>query len=261
MGTHVTEALRRREHTVLLLSREPIKEAHIIGDLLSNGWQKEAEAFAPDAIIHLAWEGIPDYSAAMSVRNTAQGLAVFAFASRIGCKKVLVTGSGWEKMKQNAFTAAKNTLRLFGEAFAQEDGSTFIWARLFFVYGPHQRKEALIPSLTRALIAKEIPVLANPAAQNDFVYVGDVADAIGILIEKASSGIYEVGSGEPTSVGEVARMVHEAFSLPFEVAAPSASEPPLIAHTAELEALGWQRAVTLQKGVAQTVAWLRSTYE
>lgn len=231
IGKYVVAELQKQGHKLLVLSRKnaievfPFKRnlAFLRGGLSSpGGWRRKLAAFRPQAAIHMAWEGIPDYEIENSVGNLLQGLHLFRMLGEVGCRKVIATGSCWEygrdsgKMKEdmdprpmNAFSAAKTALQWLGRETAKEYGMEFVWARIFYVYGPEQRLSSLIPHLIEEKRRGAPPALKNPDGGNDFVYVGDVARGLRLLVEKKTPhAVYNIGSGRLTGVREVARAVY-----------------------------------------------------
>lgn len=263
IGAPVVQALSTQGHDVLVISRSARQPSvpHVLeADLTTDDWQSAFIDFAPKATIHLAWEGIPDFGVAMSERNARAG-ATFLDVAAKHSRRVVGIGSAWERTRQDPFTAAKQKVRTAGESAAKRHHAEFLWARLFFVYGPGQREGTLIPSLVRTLMVGGPAVVMNPGAKNDFIYIDDVVRAIVLLAtEHTPSGLYEVGSGVATSVGEVVRLVHEQCGLSYTP--PEAplvpAEDPLIADTATLrEVSSWRPATTLAEGVKKTVAYMR----
>ncbi len=248
IGRHTEELLRKTGHEVLPIGRD------------TADWRERTSAYKPEVAIHLAWEGIPDYGPEMSMRNFEMSRTLFDFLTALGVPRIVGVGSGVERVQHNDFTVAKNAARAAGEALAAERGVIFLWARLFFVYGPRQRQNALIPSIVRSLGKGNPAKLKTPEAQNDFVYVGDGATALMLLATgTAQAGTYEVGSGILASVGEVAQIAYEKFGMNFTVPLGGRNqEPPLIADIAPLRALGWEPRVSLTEGVSMTVDWFKT---
>ena len=194
IGRHVVRKIKSKENTLLLLSQLPKTDPSLSGVLESvnvvegdfsdmDSWKREVENFKPEATIHLAWEGIPNYDSKTSIRNLNYGLNLFNFLAEIGCKSILSTGSCWEYGEQsgklsedmspkpmNAFSAAKNSLHLLGKEIARENNIQFIWTRLFYVYGPGQKETSLIPYLINCAKINKTPEIKNPSARNDFIY-------------------------------------------------------------------------------------------
>lgn len=235
IGSHLVKRLEKEGHNLLLLSPQPKDQLHfqisdktefLKGDLSQvESWKNETKRFQPETTIHLAWEGIPDYGPQMSIKNLHQGLRLISFLADIGCKSVLSAGSCWEyggqpgKLSEditprplNAFTAAKNAIHLLGKEIAKESSMRFIWTRFFYVYGPIQKKESLIPHLINYTKEGKAPEIKNPSAQNDFIYVEDVAEAISLLVQNCKKdGVYNIGSGHLTSVQDIIKIIYDYF--------------------------------------------------
>jgi len=177
----------------------------------------------PEVLIHLAWEDLPDYSFHTSRKNLDYGINLFSIAARSGCSTIVATGSCWEYLDNNSkvsegstlsslnsFAAAKNSLRLMGKAISSEHGCKFYWLRLFYVYGPFQKRTSLIPSVINSIHKGHIPLIHNPYNSNDFIYVDDVARAIKSLIDKQpEKATYNIGSGNLTSIEEIINVIYQ----------------------------------------------------
>jgi len=230
----VVRELTRRGYELLVLSRDrvsgdvsPSERSHFIqGDLRNH---KDVghmiRSHGAEALVHLAWEGLPDYSEAICEHNLLYTINLFREAADAGCTLLLSTGSCWEYLGRSGmlkeddplggasiFPAVKNALRLIGEAISRKRGASFYWLRLFFVYGPGQRSQSLIPYVIRSVKSNQPPAIQTPSARHDFVFVGDVASAVADVIDHRPGGVvYNVGSGKPISVETVIRTVYEHF--------------------------------------------------
>ena len=272
IGSYLLPLLISRGHEVLCLGRAAMTQGGsrtLLGDLYElDSYRAELEFFKPESAIHLAWGGLPDYSLGNCRRNLLAGIGLFEALVQAGCTKIFAAGSCWEYGKLTGavkesdlgegpgmFAAFKIALQAIGQSFCRADGYHFIWGRPFFVYGPGQRANSLIPSCYRSLIAGTAPAINNPMAINDFVYVADVADAILALIEESqAAGIYNIGTGKPAAVWEVVNAVAASLGLPppYHNMHPSAATG-LWADTHKMEALGWRPAVTLEAGINCTI--------
>ena len=132
IGKHLVKRLDHKSNEILLLSRNPkdfssleSENLKLLQGDLSNidRWEHKLKEFSPQAAIHLAWEGIPDYRSAVSIKNLVQGINLYSLLAETGCKKIINAGSCWEYGKQtgclneaqvinphNAFASAKNSL-------------------------------------------------------------------------------------------------------------------------------------------------------
>lgn len=184
------------------------------------------EEFEPEVVIHLSWEGIPDFSLEMCNKNIFSSISLIEIVTKLkSCKKIIVTGSCFEynnkigicneddiTTSKDYFTFAKKTILTFLEFECNKKHIEYNWARLFYVYGPNQRNGSLIPTLIETLISNNIPDLRTPKNANDFIHVDDVASGIFKMVStKNQSGIYNLGSGFATSVAEVSKIVEMHF--------------------------------------------------
>ena len=152
------------------------------------------------------------------------------------------------------FPAAKNALRLMGEAIAGEHDTVFVWLRLFFVYGPGQRARSLLPHIVGSLRSGKAPTISNPRNMNDFIYVDDVANAVAAIVEGAPGHtVYNVGTGTPTEVGELVRLtcrIAGVDEVDVNPGATSESEEAFWADISRLrQEIDWQPRWRLEDGI------------
>jgi len=247
---------------------------HVIqGDLVSSDELfSQLVTIRPDVCIHLAWEGIPDYGFEQSLRNLEHSSRLLRhLVEECGCKKIIATGSCWEYGKSfgscreddpcqggNYFVWAKRALCDFGLILASRYQISFIWTRLFYVYGPGQRSGALIPTITEALLKGEPPTIQTPSNSNDFVYVDDVADALlQIARQDTITGIYNFGTGETVPVWKVCEIIervlgHEPTCSIYLKSIDSPVTSDFFADTTKTESfLNWCASTSLEEGIGQ----------
>lgn len=280
IGEPTVKELRKRGHSLLALSRGQRKERGIqfvkgsLADIPK--WEKHLAKFKPEAAVHLAWEGIPDFSYSLCVKNLEGGIALFSALAKVGCRKVVVIGTGWEWGERagriaddivvepvSTIVAAKQSLRLMGEALAREKKMDFIWLRPFSPYGPGQRPGSLIPHIMRSIGAGVPLRLKNPLAQGDFVYVGDIARAIALAVSRGKGiAVYNIGSGRLTVVRDIAVIVCKEMKAgkdyiqDFLRSARGELAPAPYADIRKIEKdLGWRPTTSLKAGIQKTVIW------
>jgi len=235
IGKHVHTQLLLKQFNVLPLTRDKTSNNNpnlkgCLSDLESV--QQAIIDFEPDVVIHLAWQDIPDFSEKTSRLNLDLSINFFDFVlEHTHCKKIIVSGSCWEygrkkgacieSDKENIesyFTWAKNSLYQYLSIKCIKNNVRINWFRLFYVYGPGQKKTSLIPTLVHSIAVSNIPCIKTPMNKNDFVYVVDVAYAIAIATEKNyPSGIYNLGSGKSTSVYEICKIVENQLSVSSKI--------------------------------------------
>ena len=240
----------------------------VTGDLdKPESYTDALEQFRPDCCIHLAWHGLPDYSVENSAKNLFSSISLVENLVKVGCKKVFIIGSCWEygpalgavsendeSNELSVFASFKTSLRIISDSICRESNTDLVWGRAFFVYGPGQRMNALIPICYRDFKNCEEPRINNPLARNDFVYINDVVDSIRVLVESEdSSGIYNIGSGVSSAVWEVVNMVASEMGL-----SPPYKDMPItldgnFADMTRMSEYNWFPKITLALGVSDTV--------
>ena len=276
LGRHLLPLLDG--HEVMSLERHPDGAVRsvltVAGEIGRDGdWQATVEKFAPEWCIHLAWDGLPDYSLACCRRNLDANVSFLQTLVRAGVRRVVVAGTCWEygravgavapdsaPMGGGVFAATKHAIRAMLDGVSRDAGFDYRWARLFFVYGPGQRSASLIPHLRTALSAGMAPSLREPSAVQDFVHVDDVARGLLRLAEcDVPSGIFNLGSGGPTSVGEIANRVARYYGQSAPFAEASGGEGFWADTSATTAASGWRPEIAIGEGVESMLRTMDAT--
>lgn len=103
--------------------------------------------------------------------------------------------------------------------------------------------------------------LRNPIAQGDFIYITDLAQLISKAIVRGRGIVtYNAGSGYPTPVREIARIICEEMGATreyYEDFARTAKGKLAPAPYADLKnvrkELGWQPLTSIKKGIKETI--------
>lgn len=84
--------------------------------------------------------------------------------------------------------------------------------RLPGVYGPVDRFRSVIGSFVRQIVDDEpVQLVDGGATLRDYVFVDDVADLVGELVERPEHELYNVATGDSRSVSEIAELVGAAL--------------------------------------------------
>ena len=220
--------------------------------------------FGPDVAVLLGWGGIPDYSATWSLRSLEANLRGVRLALAGGANTVVASGSCWEyqspagatredtPIRTDApFQFAKSAFQRLLTGSCEEAGAGWRWARLFYVYGPGQRDEALIPTCIRSWTEGNAPPLKDEDAAIDLVHVQDVADALlSLTTASGPSGVFNVGSGYATRVGDASLAV-QAMMRGDDWPLPKSQEGFWADNSAIELAYGWAPRIDLSRGLRQ----------
>ncbi|MBI1970561.1 NAD(P)-dependent oxidoreductase [Candidatus Woesearchaeota archaeon] len=274
IGRHVVRLLHHNNHHLLLMVKENTSLfsdldgiTYLKGDLGDIQTHVDTlHSFRPDALVHLAWQGIPDYGVENCKKNLAMGLELFSTAAAVGCKVCVATGSCWEYGREqgmlyermdiidkNVFCATKTSLCRIGMQIAKEAGIRFVWLRLFYVYGPEQRSGSLIPTILDTLKKGEAPSIKSPGNKNDFVFVGDVADAILKSLEKDVAGIFNIGSGQATSLYKVVEIISEALGVRINIPLGDGTLDFWADISRAQKELDWKPTVDIKEGIQRMI--------
>jgi nucleoside-diphosphate-sugar epimerase len=165
------------------------------------------------------------------------------------------------------YGASKHALESVARAWCEQVGISFAWGRIFFLHGPGEHPERLVPSVARAVLSGEPAPCSHGRQLRDFLYSADVAGAFAALLDSPVVGPVNIGSGEPVSVAEVVRLVAAAAGGPQLVrlgalAAREGEPAELVGDAARLrEQVGWTPRLTLSQGLERSVAWWRERRE
>jgi nucleoside-diphosphate-sugar epimerase len=169
-----------------------------------------------------------------------------------------------ETAPASLYGACKHALHVAADGYARQAGISLAWGRLFFLYGPGERPQRLVPSVAMPLLAGAPAACSHGRQVRDFLYVDDAAAAFVALLDSAVRGPVNIASGVPTPVAEVVETIGRLTGRGDLVrlgALPSAADdPPLIvADVRRLrDEVGWRPRLDLERGLELTVDSLRA---
>jgi len=131
-------------------------------------------------------------------------------------------------------------------------------------YGPGEPKNKAIPSLlTQALKGSELTIYHGGKPRYNFVYVEDIATCIRSAIANGESGIYNVASGESTSLRKLANTIVSIFKekpLTINIVPPSGKGIPGFTPLSITKAEGtWHyKPLNIKAGLSKYLETLRN---
>lgn len=170
----------------------------------------------PDALIHLAWGGLPNYRSLYHFEQELPAQYRFLKALAVsGLKTLLVAGTCFEYGRQsgplgedleprpdNPYGFAKDSLRRQLEYLKTMHPFNLVWSRLFYLYGEGQAEYSLFPQLRKAVERGDTAFDMSGGEQlRDYLPVSEAAKSIVALAQKQDDiGIINICSGKPISV-------------------------------------------------------------
>ncbi|MFE8014021.1 NAD-dependent epimerase/dehydratase family protein [Streptomyces antibioticus] len=168
---------------------------------------------------------------------------------------------------RNVYATTKLAQEHLAAAWARCTGGSAVSLRYHNVYGPRMPRDtpyAGVASFFRSALARgEAPrVFEDGRQRRDFVHVRDVATANVAALEAGSGGgaltVFNTGSGEPHTVGEMARALAAAHGGPEPVVTGEyrlGDVRHITADSSRLRAeLGWNPTVGFEEGMREFAA-------
>jgi nucleoside-diphosphate-sugar epimerase len=285
IGRHLVSLLVEHGHEVHAAARSvgpPVAGVQWhSADLLQSGASSSlTEMVAADALVHLAWYAEPSL-----YRESWQNLAwteaslslLRAFAAAGGSRAVMV-GSVFEydwaagvcaenttlTQPTTLYGACKSALASIVTSAGPALGLSCAWARVFWLYGPHEPPGRLVSSVIGNLLAGR-SVAVSAGARRDFLHVRDVAAGLAALLDADVEGPVNIGSGVPVSVGHVAKRIGSLLArddliLVGERKASSGEPLVVVADVHRLTSeVGFRPSIDLETGLRETIDWWRAT--
>jgi len=292
IGSHIVDALLARGHEVHVIddlsSGSKANLAHTKGvqlhvvDIRSEEAVRLVEKLAPQFIVHAAAQvsvrvsmDQPSLDTDLNVTGLVNILS--AVRSRPGTHVVFLSSGGAVYGEQIAFPAKEDhpikpesvygLSKRVGEEYLdfweRVWGVTSTALRLSNVYGPRQNPhgEAGVIAIfcERLLEGKGISVNGTGKQTRDFVYVEDVAEAVGRAVDTKVPGAFNIGTSKETTITEVAERLRDLSKSKAEISYAPAKAGEQMRSCIDIGAakakLGWSPKVNFSEGLERTVGW------
>lgn len=213
--------------------------------------------------------------------NIIGSLNLLENARRVGTKKFIYAGTGGATYGEpeslpvredhsvnplDPYGASKHQVEHYLFLYQYNYGLNYTVLRYPNVYGPRQNpfgEAGVIAIFTYKMLNGETPTINGKGdRERDFSYVGDVAQANVLSLDKGDNQIYNIGSGIGTNINTVYEILQEATH--FNGPANHGPDKPGEVYKIYLDAskakreLGWQATVPLPEGIHRTVDSLRA---
>ncbi|MFW6237585.1 MAG: NAD-dependent epimerase/dehydratase family protein [Desulfosudaceae bacterium] len=162
------------------------------------------------------------------------------------------------------YGASKMAMEGYLSAYAGSYGMQSVALRFSNIYGPRSfHKGSVVAAFMRRALQKEPLVVYGDGTQTrDYLYVGDLVEGIVAAIEAGVSGVYQLGSGQPTDLNELIRQIEAVMGLsPGElpVQYEDFREGEVLHSWCRIDqaanAFGFQPRITLPEGLRRTWEW------
>ncbi len=174
-----------------------------------------------EALVHLAWEGLPNYRAARHLEMELPRQTAFVDAAlAAGVKRLVVAGTcleygmqegelheGLEPRPTNAYGQAKDLLRRYAEVASLRHGASLVWARLFYLHGEGQAPTAIWSQLADHVRRGEesFPMSGGQQVRDFMPVIGAAEALVSLATTRNATGTFNVCSGKPRTLEQVVR--------------------------------------------------------
>lgn len=212
-----------------------------------------------------AWaseQGVVSYPGQRSKEQLESGVWDFP-----GLKCLPFEATRTEPRPTSIYGATKLTQEMILTAWARSFSVEVGLLRLQNVYGPGQSLSnpytGIVSLFSRmAKAGKTIPLYEDGEIIRDFVFISDVARAIVDITNMAapSSIPYDIGSGEATSIRELAELIARIYGAPAPVVNGAFRNGDVRSASCDItrtsHELGWQPEWSVERGVTALCAWI-----
>ena len=292
IGSHLVDRLVTDGHSVAVVDVLATgKRAHVNPeaalyeiDIRSPALAAAFEAARPDVVFHVAAHASvsesvrdPMHDAEVNVLGT---LNVLQQCDAYGVRHVVFTSTGGalygepERLPADEehpvrplspYGASKAAAEVYVQALCSLSGIRYTILRYGNVYGPRQDpfgEAGVVAIFANAMMRGQRPVIFGDGShERDYVYVDDVVQANVCALARDENGVYNIGTGEGTTVSQVFDAL--AGATDYAGAPEHATERPGDVHRIYLDVrraereLGWRAVVPLGEGIRRTVDAMR----
>lgn len=200
-----------------------------------------------------------------------QGIQKVIFASSGGVvygeASVVPTPEDYQPLHPlSPYGITKLTSELYLSFYQRIHAIPFVALRYANVYGPRQDpfgEAGVVAIFIEKLLSNQQPVINGDGRQlRDYTYIGDVVDANQKALEIKKSGIFNIGTGQGTSVNEIFSHLQSIIGSTFEEkhgpAKKGEQKQSILDNSRAQKILQWKPRVALKEGLAQTVAYFKN---
>jgi len=293
VGSHVVDRLLADGHTVDVVDnlatgrrdRVPAAARLHVCDLRDARLDDVVAGARPAVVVHVAAQAAvsrsvtdPRFDASVNVLGT---IGLLEACRRAGVRRAVYTSTGGAGYgdtdvlptpedhplrPSSPYGVSKITAERYLECWAGLTGGRALTLRLANVYGPRQDPagEAGVIAIFTSRLLSGAPCIVNGDGEQtrDYVYVGDVADAVARAVSSPDVvGVANIGTGAETTVNELyrrlAQLTEVRRSAEHGPAKPGEQRRSLLDAARAKSLLGWSATTPLDQGLTQTVAWFR----
>lgn len=284
-GADVT-VLDKLTYAGRLENLEPIAHSprytFVKGDIRDEGLLRELLP-GHDAVVHFAAESHVDRSISgprpFFVTNVLGTQTLLQVSLGAGVDRFLhvstdevygsIASGSWDEssplLPNSPYSASKASSDLVARSYHQTFGMDVVTTRCSNNYGPYQFPEKVIPLFISNLMdGLPVPLYGDGLNVRDWLHVDDHCRGIALALTKGAPGeIYNIGGGTELTNRELTEKLLAAMGAGWDMVEPVEDRKGhdlrySVDITKAGRALGYEPAVMLAAGLAETIDWYRS---
>jgi nucleoside-diphosphate-sugar epimerase len=285
VGRHVLDALIETGFDVVAAHRGEPGAAHArVQWVRADLTERESARALVDAaqathLVHLGWRAVSGdvANARDNIDWLGHSLALTRDFVDAGGRRIIGCGSCFEYdwsggichedktplAPATFYGAAKHALHVALAGLAKQARIECVWARIFFVYGPHEHPNRLVAAVINALSEGRPAETTHGRQIRDYVHVDDVARGIAALARADVQGAFNIASGATMTLKDIVYAIADELRCPdlVRIGAKQAPayEPSIIVGdpSKARNLLGFEARIDLRDGIARTIEAMR----
>lgn len=169
------------------------------------------------------------------------------------------------------YSITKVSQTQFAKYYATKYTFSIVTLRLFHPYGMYEQPGRLISDIMSATIQNKILRLSSPYPRRDFIFIGDVIDALLKVTKtpKINGEIFNIGGGREYSVGEIVNLVQKITHKDLKILYDDKNQREFdklggrgftnLEKTKKI--LNWKPTHSIKQGLSKTYEWYKKHIE
>ena len=220
IGQYIVEPLKDLGFEIYGIGTKYIKNAEFnyikIDINNANKLRKIFNEIKAQYLIHLAWN-MDDLNSNSHFKLLTSSINMLDYFKENGGKKAVYIGTCFEykyktsPLKENdklnpttIYAKCKNYLREISELYCDKNNIDFCWARIFYTYGANENPKRLFPQIINGLRNNQKVSINHSQLKRDYIFAGDAAKAIALILNSEFSGIINICGGKAVSLKDFA---------------------------------------------------------
>ncbi|WP_145858830.1 NAD-dependent epimerase/dehydratase family protein [Pedobacter suwonensis] len=246
IGSHLVDHFLEKKYKVRVFDvsyekfRAPLAEVDYRISKLDNIPDLYEAMLGIDIVFHLASASVPSTSNVDQIadinNNLIPTLNILNLMNRLGIKKIVYFSSGgavYGNADQAKITedVPLNPISSYGIVKSTIEHYIYLYNRLYNLnyliirpsnpYGPRQghfiAQGVISTFLRKVLDGESLSVFGDGSATKDYIYIKDFVSILFKLVERNGEGVFNIGSGEGTSINSIIEEVNLATGLTTSV--------------------------------------------